>query len=84
MNSLSHFIFMQPPVFQLAFFGVVDLAIGVFALVKKNVPVLMVGVFNGACENFLERDANYSHRWMELLYAFHHAYPFPFKCDDCD
>ena len=34
---------MQPPVFQLAFFGVVDLAIGVFALVKKNVPVLMVG-----------------------------------------
>jgi hypothetical protein len=43
VNSLSHFIFMQPPVFQLAFFGVVDLAIGVFALVKKNVPVLMVG-----------------------------------------
>lgn len=43
VNSLSHFIFMQPPVFQLAFFGVVDLAIGVFALVKKNVIVLMVG-----------------------------------------
>ena len=43
LNSLSHFIFMQPPVFQLAFFGVVDLAIGVFALAKKNVPVLMAG-----------------------------------------
>lgn len=43
LNSLSHFIFMQPPVFQLAFFGVVDLAIGVFALAKKNVIVLMVG-----------------------------------------
>lgn len=43
VNSLSHFIFMQPPVFQLAFFGVVNLAVGVFALVKKNVIVLMVG-----------------------------------------
>jgi hypothetical protein len=43
LNSLSHFIFMQPPVFQLAFFGVVNLAVGVFALAKKNVPVLMVG-----------------------------------------
>lgn len=43
LNSLSHFIFMQPPVFQLAFFGVVNLAVGVFALAKKNVPVLMMG-----------------------------------------
>jgi hypothetical protein len=43
LNSLAHFVFIQPPIFQLAFFGVVDLAIGVFALVKKNVPVLMVG-----------------------------------------
>lgn len=45
LNSLSHFIFTQLPVFQLAFFGVVYLAIGVFAFVKKNVPVLMVGSF---------------------------------------
>jgi hypothetical protein len=43
LNSLSHFIFTQLPVFQLAFFGVVYLAVGVFALAKKNVPVLMVG-----------------------------------------
>ena len=43
LNSLSHFIFMQPPVFQLALFGVVYLAVGVFALVKKNVPILMAG-----------------------------------------
>ena len=43
VNSLSHFIFMQPPVFQLAFFGVVNLAVGIFALAKKNVPVLMMG-----------------------------------------
>ena len=43
LNSLSHFVCVQPPVFQLAFFGVVYLAVGVFALVKKNVPVLMVG-----------------------------------------
>ena len=43
LNSLAHFVFIQPPIFQLAFFGVVDLAIGVFALAKKNVPVLMVG-----------------------------------------
>ncbi len=41
LNSLSHFIFTQSPVFQLAFFGVVNLAVGVFALVKKNVPVLV-------------------------------------------
>jgi hypothetical protein len=34
---------MQPPVFQLAFFGVVNLAVGIFALAKKNVPVLMMG-----------------------------------------
>jgi hypothetical protein len=45
LNSLSHFIFTQLPVFQLAFFGVVYLAVCVFALVKKNVPVLMVGSF---------------------------------------
>lgn len=43
LNSLSHFVCAQPPVFQLAFFGVVYLAVGVFALVKKNVPVLMAG-----------------------------------------
>ena len=43
LNSLSHFIFTQLPVFQLAFFGVVYLAVGVFALVKKNVPVLVAG-----------------------------------------
>ena len=43
LNSLSHFVCVQPPVFQLAFFGVVYLAVGVFALVKKNVIVLMVG-----------------------------------------
>ena len=43
LNSLTHFVFMQPPVFQLAFFGVVCLAVGIFALVKKNVPVLVVG-----------------------------------------
>ena len=43
LNSLSHFIFTQSPVFQLAFFGVVYLAVGVFALVKKNVPVLVAG-----------------------------------------
>ena len=34
---------MQPPVFQLAFFGVVNVAVGIFALAKKNVPVLMMG-----------------------------------------
>jgi hypothetical protein len=43
LNSLVHFICTQPPVFQLAFFGVVCLAVGIFALVKKNVPVLVVG-----------------------------------------
>ena len=43
LNSLTHFVFMQPPVFQLAFFGVVYLAVGVFALAKKNVVALMVG-----------------------------------------
>ena len=43
LNSLSHFIFTQLPVFQLAFFGVVYLVVGVFALVKKNVPVLVAG-----------------------------------------
>ncbi|MBQ7080848.1 MAG: hypothetical protein IJM92_14595 [Fibrobacter sp.] len=43
LNSLTHFVFMQPPVFQLAFFGVVNLAVGVFALAKKNVVALMVG-----------------------------------------
>ena len=43
LNSLSHFICVQTPVFQLAFFGVVYLAVGVFALVKKNVPVLVAG-----------------------------------------
>ena len=43
LNSLAHFVCTQSPLFQLAFFGVVYLAVGVFALVKKNVPVLMVG-----------------------------------------
>ena len=43
LNSLAHFVFIQPPIFQLAFFGVFYLAVGVFALAKKNVPVLMVG-----------------------------------------
>jgi hypothetical protein len=43
LNSLAHFVFIQPPIFQLAFFGVFYLAVGVFALAKKNVPVLMAG-----------------------------------------
>jgi len=43
LNSLAHFVFIQPPIFQLAFFGVFYLAVGVFALPKKNVPVLMAG-----------------------------------------
>ncbi|WP_405323211.1 hypothetical protein [Fibrobacter sp.] len=43
LNSLFHFVFTQTPIFQLAFFGVVYLAVGVFALVKKNVIVLMAG-----------------------------------------
>lgn len=43
LNSLAHFVFIQPPIFQLAFFGVFYLAVGVFALAKKNVPILMVG-----------------------------------------
>ena len=43
LNSLVHFICTQPPLFQLAFFGVVNLAVGVFALAKKNPAVLIVG-----------------------------------------
>ena len=43
LNSLAHFVCTQSPLFQLAFFGVVNLAVGVFALVKKNVPVLVAG-----------------------------------------
>lgn len=43
LNSLANFVFMQPPLFQLAFFGVVNLAVGTFALVKKNAIVLMAG-----------------------------------------
>lgn len=43
LNSLAHFVCTQSPLFQLAFFGVVYLAVGVFALVKKNVPVLVAG-----------------------------------------
>ena len=43
LNSLAHFVCTQPPVFQLAFFGVVNLAVGVFALVKRNAVVLIVG-----------------------------------------
>ena len=43
LNSLAHFVCTQSPLFQFAFFGVVNLAVGVFALAKENVPVLMVG-----------------------------------------
>ena len=43
LNSLAHFVCTQPPLFQLAFFGVVNLAVGVFALAKKNPAVLIVG-----------------------------------------
>ena len=43
LNGLAHFVCTQSPLFQLAFFGVVNLAVGVFALVKKNVPVLVAG-----------------------------------------
>lgn len=43
LNGLAHFVFIQPPVFELAFFGVFYLAVSVFALAKKNVPVLMAG-----------------------------------------
>jgi len=43
LNSLVHFICTQPPLLQLAFFGVVNLAVGVFALAKKNPAVLIVG-----------------------------------------
>ncbi len=43
LNSLSHFICVQTPVFQLAFFGVVNLAVGVFALAKENPAVLIAG-----------------------------------------
>ncbi len=43
LNSLANFVCTQSPLFQLAFFGVVNLAVGVFALVKKNVPVLVAG-----------------------------------------
>ena len=43
LNSLAHFVCTQPPLFQLAFFGVVNLAVGVFALAKRNPAVLIVG-----------------------------------------
>ena len=43
LNSLVHFICTQPPLFQLAFFGVVNLAVGVFALAKENPAVLIAG-----------------------------------------
>ena len=49
LNSLAHFVctqsplFTQSPPFQLAFFGVVNLAVGVFALAKENPAVLIAG-----------------------------------------
>jgi len=43
LNSLAHFVCTQPPLSQLAFFGVVNLAVGVFALAKRNPAVLIVG-----------------------------------------
>ena len=43
LNSLAHFVCTQSPLFQLAFFGVVYLAVGVFALAKENPAVLIVG-----------------------------------------
>jgi hypothetical protein len=43
LNSLVHFICTQPPLLQLAFFGVVNLAVGVFALAKENPAVLIAG-----------------------------------------
>jgi hypothetical protein len=43
LNSLAHFVCTQPPLLQLAFFGVVNLAVGVFALAKRNPAVLIVG-----------------------------------------
>ncbi|MBR2094732.1 MAG: hypothetical protein IJ908_03835 [Fibrobacter sp.] len=43
LNSLAHFVCAQSPLFQLAFFGVVNLAVGVFALAKENPAVLIAG-----------------------------------------
>lgn len=43
LNSLAHFVCTQSPLFQLAFFGVVNLAVGVFALAKENPTVLIAG-----------------------------------------
>ncbi len=43
LNSLAHFVCTQSPLFQLAFFGVVNLAVGVFALAKENPAVLIAG-----------------------------------------
>ncbi|WP_173468507.1 hypothetical protein [Fibrobacter succinogenes] len=43
LNSLAHFVCTQSPLFQFAFFGVVNLAVGVFALAKENPAVLIVG-----------------------------------------
>ena len=43
LNSLAHFVCTQSPPFQLAFFGVVNLAVGVFALAKENPAVLIAG-----------------------------------------
>ncbi len=43
LNSLAHFVCTQSPLFQLAFFGVVNLAVGTFALAKRNPAVLIVG-----------------------------------------
>ncbi|MBR6455000.1 MAG: hypothetical protein IKS97_10605 [Fibrobacter sp.] len=43
LNSLAHFVCTQSPLFQFAFFGVVNLAVGVFALAKENPAVLIAG-----------------------------------------
>jgi len=43
LNSLAHFVCTQSPFFQFAFFGVVNLAVGVFALAKENPAVLIAG-----------------------------------------
>lgn len=43
LNSLAHFVCTQSPLLQFAFFGVVNLAVGVFALAKENPAVLIAG-----------------------------------------
>ncbi len=43
LNSLAHFVCTQSPLFQFAFFGVVNLVVGVFSLAKENPAVLIAG-----------------------------------------